>query len=507
MADQWSQFQDAPADDFAGFRDAPAPRVSQPLGAFQGAIRPLDNAALALEGGLEKIGVPARGISRALGMPTAQDAVAQREGAIASKAAEGVIPGKIGDFVGSIAGTLPFTMAGPSSILTQGAIAGALNTTDRTPTGIAQSAALGAAGAKVGDALFGGLFRRAQGAQRPAVQAMRKSGVPLTPGQTFGGKYAVREDKLMSTPVVGEMIGEGRRQSVEGFNRGLINEALKPIGKRLPDNVETGFDAVGWAQRAVSKAYDDVVPNMSVQPDAQFVSAVNSVGQSLAGLPKDHVKEVQSFISGKLLPGGKVSSLDGKTLQTVRSSLSKNVQAFRKSQSPWDNRVADIYDDVLGALDDLIVRQNPSLAPRFEAANQAFRGQMLIDRAAKGADDGIFSTGQAKQAGLAMDASRRKAASARGEGFMQPYIQAGRQVIPAKAPNPSGTAGHLMQGNLFSTARGAMAAPRYNVERAMAEALAGADPRFARALGYAQRPAAGLFGAAAPALARPNQGY
>lgn len=483
------------ADLYAGIgKPAPPPKKSQALGFATGFMRPLDNAALALETGLEAVGIPAKRLG------PVQDAIDSRSAALADYERKGVVPGRIGDFAGSLLATLPVGALRGGAIA-QGALAGALNVEDRTPGGVAAGAGLGAVGGKLGDMAFGALANKMAGATRPDIKALTAAGIKPTPGQFFGGKYLAREDKLMSQPVIGPKIADARTAGIDQFNRALVNKALAPIKTKLPKGVQTGFEANAFAQKAVSDAYGRVVPKMAVKPDQPFSNEIQTLIASAQSLPKDAQRQLQATINrmGLVKQGG----LAGKELQNVRSELGRMSSSYSGSGNAWERELGQFLAGARDHLDDLISRQNPTLKPEFEAANKAFRGQLVVDRAARQADNGVFSVGQAKQAIIAADPTRRKTATAAGEAYLQPFVNAARNVLPSKTPD-SGTAGRLMEGRLVPALRGAASSAGYEIDRLMAELASRAPQGLVSAAGAARRPA-GLFGSTAPAAALRDQ--
>ena len=158
-------WKDAPAADAPAWMGAPVAaqrqastakvpqRTSQALGFAKGAFKPLDNAAIALEAGLRRIAPGATQFMDETFGGSAQDAANARAQAIQSS---GLRPGKIGEFAGNVAGTLPLAML-PGGVLTQGAAGGALLSDKRDPRGVLTDAALGAAGGAAGYGVAKGL--------------------------------------------------------------------------------------------------------------------------------------------------------------------------------------------------------------------------------------------------------------------------------------------------------------------------------------------------------------
>ena len=62
------------------------------------------------------------------------------------------------------------------------------------------------------------------------VKLLAEEGVQLTPGQMRGGMARSAEEAGTSLPMLGTAISERRTEGVKGFNRAIVNRALKPIG-------------------------------------------------------------------------------------------------------------------------------------------------------------------------------------------------------------------------------------------------------------------------------------
>lgn len=441
MADAFDQFQDAPDDPWAGFRDAPAPRKSQMLGFEKGIMTPLDNAAMALEGGLKRMGVPTDAMNRMLGAPSAAQAADNHAGYVQQQAAQGVVPGKIGEFAGNMAGTLPLAMATKNPIAL-GAMSGAALTEKRDPTGVLMDMLVGAAAGHAGDKVA----KVAAGILKPLVRKpaaiMKQAGVTLTPGQQAGGKAMVREDKLMSRPFVGDAIRADRQAGLDSFVMGSLDKALAPLGLTVPKSLQPGHDAVAFAQDAVNAAYNQVVPNLKLTVQrSDLVKGAN--------VPASQSKEFRRILNDNLGNG----QLTGRALKNAEGEIKRLAGSYSRSQVAAERELGFALGRVHDRLTAAMIAQNPADAAALKAANKAFRGVATVEDAASRADSGLFSTGQLKQAVRRADGTRRKGASARGGAYMQDFSNAARETLPAKYPD-SGTAGRL-QGGIIAGARGA----------------------------------------------------
>jgi hypothetical protein len=476
------------ADPYAGLAVPAGPlRKSQGLGFLTGSMPALRNMA--------KVPSPFDLVRKPL-MNIADKAI---QAHVDKQTADGVEPGMWGQLAGALAGAAP-AFAVPGGGLTQGAAFGALGSTADSPLGLAADVGLGAAGGKIGEALVGMAAKGIQQATRPAIQTLKAAGVKPTPGQVFGGNAAIREDKLMSRPVVGPKIFADRAGGLDQWNRGMVDDAISSLGVKLPADVKTGHDAVAFAQQARAKAYDDVIPKLTVDVDDILFNGMREVAEEARMLPDAAKQIVASAVKGTGFGNG---TLSGKALQNARSELGRLTSSYSTSANAYEREAGRVLGWVRDHVDDALLRQNPKEAPALKAANAAHAKLLVIEDAASRADDGIFSTGQAKQAARRFDSSRRKTATARGEGPMSDLINAAREVLPSKYPDP-GTAGRLMEGKLIPMIAGAGARVGYGVRGAAADVASRLPPEAAAFVRRFQKPV-GLFGGMAPSAASAQQ--
>jgi hypothetical protein len=292
----------------------------------------------------------------------------------------------------------------------------------------------------------------------PAVQRLKDAGVRLTPGMVKGGKAMAREDRLMSRPVVGDAVIAGRQATQRTFNTAAVDEALKPLGKKVPSAVKPGHDAIDFAKTEISRAYDVVIPNLSVNLNGpQFAQKVFPTAQNLRPAQR---KQLQQIMNNELGNG----QLQGQALKKAQGEIRRLAGTFRRSQDANDQMLGEALHAVDDELTGAMMAQNPKWAPQLQKVNEAYRGYRIVADAAGRADDGLFSTGQLKQAARRGDFSKSKDATGRGAAFMQDFVSDARRVIPAQQPNPSGTASHVNAANLFAQIGGAPRALAYGMD-------------------------------------------
>ena len=151
----------------------------------------------------------------------------------------------MGRIAGEVAMLAP-TLAIPGAATARGAAAiggvtgGVLTPGDLKERAIA--AGLGAAGGAAGSYLSRGAAARGSFEPSDAVKAMEREGISLTPGENIGGIFRRFEDRLTSTPFVGDIIEKSRIRGIEVG--AVVAETPFPGGAETlrPDVVLPGLD-------------------------------------------------------------------------------------------------------------------------------------------------------------------------------------------------------------------------------------------------------------------------
>ncbi|KKW92690.1 hypothetical protein [Sphingobium chungbukense] len=337
-----------------------------------------------------------------------------------------------------------------------GAASGALENNDDRLTGAALGGTLGALGNLGGQAVNRVVSRTLSPAVAGVVKTLTDKGVNLTPGQIAGqggwlGRVAKGvEDRLSGIPLAGESVNTGRRAAIEDMNRVAIDEALAPIGAKLPKDVATGHDAVAWGQRALSDAYDNALGAINALPDNQLTQDVSSLYQQSRTLPKAQRETFDAIAMGDVLPflqNGN-GALAGRDLQSIKRGLDSRISKARSSSAPADDLLADRLEEMRAAFFDFAGRADPANLSAYKAADDAYANFVAIERAAAKGKGGVYSPEQLRTAVRQSDRSARKRATAAGGARMQEFSDAASEVLPSSVPD-SGTAGRLQLGQLF----------------------------------------------------------
>lgn len=278
------------------------------------------------------------------------------------------------------------------------------------------------------------------------AQALLKEGVRLTPGQIMGGALQKVEDKAQSIPLVGDMIGKARARGVEDLNRAAYARALKGTNidsKTLP----VGQEGIKAVKDAVSKQYDNLLPNLSFKPDAQFnqeMANITGMAKNLGPTEANRFGNILNEVNSKISPNG---SMTGETYKIVESKLANDAKKFSSSTDAYQRELGDALAETLNVMKSAIVRSNPQHAKELAQANSNYANYVRLRKAGSMAGDmsGGFSPSQLASAIRQSDKSVGKGNVATGQALMQDLGDLGVNVMGSKVPD-SGTAGRLMMG-------------------------------------------------------------
>lgn len=372
----------------------------------------------------------------------------------------------LGEIAGNVAGTLP-AAALRGGALVQGGVQGALLSEADSIPGIAGDAAIGAVSGLLGDRAVRGIASAISPTVSPYIQTLLNERVPLTMGQIARGRgsdtglvgraVGALEDRATSIPGVGNAIESARNRGIEGLNRAAINRALAPIGAELPDTVPVGREAISYAGNRLSRAYDELLPNIRATADDQLGADLAAIGEQAATMAPERLNQFGRIIQNDVIRFTRDGDMSGEGFKQIERRLGERIRRYGRSTDADQQELASVLQEVRGAIRDMAARQNPQYAPQLQAINEGWANLVRVERAARDAVEGVFTPGQLRTAVRQTDTSVRGRGVARGEALMSDLADASSAVLPSRTPN-SGTADRGMVGLLMGGAFGLPAA-------------------------------------------------
>jgi len=318
-------------------------------------------------------------------------------------------------------------------------IYGAATNPDRMEGAIA-----GGAGGAAGHALVDGAARIINPAVSGAVKGLLEKGVPLTTGQRLGGVAKKLEEKAVSIPLVGDLIGSRHKEVVEAYARNVIDDALKPIGAAVPKVYKTGRESMNYANKQISKEYDEVLEQMPIVADDIHDAEIANLRNMAKSLPPKEAAAFEQIISTKLdrALDNPTRTILGNTYKGIMSDIRTQAKKAQKSPGYYETQLGDALMEAHRALRAIGERQHPDLAKRLANTDMAYAQARVIDGAGSmlGAADGSFSPAQLLNS---IKANAGKKRFAEGSGFNQTATEQAKGVI-SPTVNNSGTADRLL---------------------------------------------------------------
>jgi hypothetical protein len=278
---------------------------------------------------------------------------------------------------------------------------------------------------------------------RAAAQKLRDAGVSITPGQMIGGVARRAEEAAKSFPILGSFIRGAEGRGFESFNRAVINQALEPIGKSLPKDLEGGARGqVSYAAHALDAAYDRILPKMTFREDPGVIADLDSLRTLVKEMPAAQVEQFSNILQNRLAQRlGSQGNMDGQTLNQVWSELGNLASTYRTSSDAAQRQLGTALEETRSIIHQALTRQNPpELVKELENTRAAYAMLARIETAAnrRAGSSGFFSPLDLLSAIRSGDRTVRHRAFSHGDALMQKFAQAGQDVLSSKLPD-SGT--------------------------------------------------------------------
>jgi len=274
-----------------------------------------------------------------------------------------------------------------------------------------------------------------------AAKDLMRRGVPLTVGQKFGGAIGGLEERLSGLPIADFLVGGARRRAIDKFGTAAYNEALAPIGEKLPMKLK-GRDAYIAAESKINNAYKKVLSDVTIPAPTALVA---SVGAMAADLPEKEAKQLAAIIKREISQRVKDGKLTGEAFKEAQSAIRGKAYQFTTSTDAYQKQLGQALSDAAEELTSSLARANPQKAGELKNIDTTWSRfkPMQLAAGSKGQEGGVTP---AKLLEKVYSQSRRApSVLARGEGRMQSLAETGKEVLGTKVPD-TGTAGR----NLFA---------------------------------------------------------
>ena len=280
-----------------------------------------------------------------------------------------------------------------------------------------------------------GIMRGVAGALAPKLsaetQALSNKGIQMTPGQAYGGIVNTVEEAIM--PFYSG-IRNRRNEGVYQFNERVIDDILKPIGKKITKSKENDIqDVITAANKSLSDVYDDILPNLKLSGypglKNKFATAADDIG-----LEKEFRNKYNAKVSDIINRVKKDANKDpGRVLKNIQSELGDESFSLTQGAVGAEQTYGKALAKLREKFDDELVSQNPKFAPDLQKANNAYRRLKPVNIAGKqlpvDAAEGLaISPARLKSAAVRADKSadpgqallQKEAKEARGLGNIVP---------------------------------------------------------------------------------------
>ena len=287
----------------------------------------------------------------------------------------------------------------------------------------------------------------------PAITAkaseLIKKGVALTPGQAVGGSSLLgtalqrTEERVADTvPLLGDAVRGAFDRANAGFNRATVSEALGPLVKSIPKNLE-GKELTGYGQRVISNAYNATLSKMKIENVMPLASEMDTITKDLAD---DIAKDVKDRVSTYITKKFKTGVMSGQDIKKAQTLLRRDIMRLRKEGSEVGARKADALEDIKNVFSAELQKQNPVQGPKLNQVDKAY-GRFEIVRNAElrrkaGANAEGFLPGDLLQAVAKGDPTKRQSQFTAGEARLQNFARDAQEVMGNMTPN-TGTAARL----------------------------------------------------------------
>jgi hypothetical protein len=245
------------------------------------------------------------------------------------------------------------------------------------------------------------------------------------------------EEALQNLPI----IRGAREASAAGWNNANINRALKPLGVKLPKDVEAGTQANAEMNRLLNEGYNQISPKIVGALDDIFKTNVTAIQQSIMASPLKRSLWGEIDAIRRNLPNGRYDGNSFKdadrSLRTLADDWAKVEAGSGTTQPSVYHEMAKVAEKVRQQLRAQVARNTPEVAGRLKALDKAWAHSLRIEDATRRAlahgGDGVYSPANYMTSIRVLDKSKNKGQSARGKALDQKYAQAAQNLLGTKS--------------------------------------------------------------------------
>lgn len=275
-----------------------------------------------------------------------------------------------------------------------------------------------------------------------SAKKLMSEGVVPTPGQAAGADSFLGrvEQKMMSLPIIGDIIKSARDRATSEFNVAAINRALPKDDKGVITTA--GREAIEKADDLLGSAYDKVYGSITVKPDTTFTKALSTIRVDPEyALPKELQAKFSQIVQQQVFGRIQNGELPGMIAQRADSQLGRLAREYTRSQDADQRMLGIALRDAQKAFKEMVERNaGPEAAETIRGLNKNYADFLRVERAAsmQGAREGVFSGDNLSSAVRALDQSGNKGRFAKGNAVMQDLSDAGKTTLGGTVNN-SGT--------------------------------------------------------------------
>ena len=342
-----------------------------------------------------------------------------------------------------------------------------------TVTKAATTAAISPALTKAGQAVLPKITDKAK--------ELGQKGVRLTLGQQVGGSEGNIGGALLSNvekmstsiPAVGHTVALRQVDSMEDFNRAVMNEALEPLNIKIPEKTSlfskdsvlfkknrnsladnlTPQQALDFADEQIGKAYKKALEKIKIK---DYDAIEEKILETIVDSPLDELTQTKLLneMNRRFLNKyrNKYQATDttilGKDIKNMESELNRLATSFKKKGGS-EGELGLEYAKIKNAVMDEVQRQSGNTG--LKAVNKAYANIVPIKYAMETAvsKGGLYTPSQLLRAIKKADTSKYSVQTSKGKRPLQSTAQLGKDVIGDAFPD-SGTASRIISGNIVT---------------------------------------------------------